>query len=306
VLFDTYLIVDWSANSVPKIGKDSIWIGEAIRTGGRVRVAAPRNPSTRSEACALIAHSLGRHVDAGRRVLFGCDFAYAYPRGFTAALALDGSAPPWSRIWRELARLVTDGATNANNRWSVAASMNRRLGAAAGPFWGCPRGVATPELCIGKGRFPHLVRHGLALDEYRTADLALRRAGRGVQSVWKLFTIGSVGSQTLLGIPRLHALRHDRHFARCSRVWPFETGFTSRPLPDRGPFVVHAEIWPRIVPDDGPADWVLDARQVTTLARHFATLDANDNLGALFDRPPGLAAAAIETCRQEEGWVLGA
>jgi precorrin-8X/cobalt-precorrin-8 methylmutase len=208
-------------------------------------------------------------------------------------------------VWDELTRLVEDAPMNANNRWTVATMLNGRLGADAGPFWACPGGVATAELGVGKGRFPHRVRERLALAEYRLVDARLRGSGRLVQSVWKLFTTGSVGSQTLLGIPRLHALRHDPRFAPVSRVWPFETGFCPSPSTDRGPLIVHAEAWPRIVPDAGTHD-VLDARQVTTLARYFAALDTRGELGALFDRPRGLDAAALRVCLQEEGWVLGA
>jgi precorrin-8X/cobalt-precorrin-8 methylmutase len=253
----------------------------------------------------LLAHTLARHVDASRRVLLACDFAYAYPRGFAPALGLRGARPRWARVWDELTRLIEDAPTNANNRWMVATTLNRRLGADAGPFWACPDGVATAELCVGKGRFPHRVGARLALAEYRLVDQRLRDSGRLVQSVWKLFTTGSVGSQTLLGIPRLQALRHDARFARISRVWPFETGFTSRPSLAPGSLVVHAEAWPRIVPDAGTHP-VLDARQVTTLARHFAALDARGELGALFDRPRALSDASLRICLQEEGWVLGA
>ena len=49
-MFEAYVVVDWSANSRPKMGKDSIWIAEAGRLGRRVRVEAPINLPTRAAA----------------------------------------------------------------------------------------------------------------------------------------------------------------------------------------------------------------------------------------------------------------
>jgi precorrin-8X/cobalt-precorrin-8 methylmutase len=303
--FDAWLFLDWSANSTPKIGRDSIWIGEAVRIGARTMLRPPINPATRAEASEAIAARLASHVAARRRVLIGCDFAYGYPSGFAAALGLRGPDPPWRRTWRALASRITDAPDNANNRWQVAIDLNRRLGGPAGPFWACPAASATRELCIGKGRFPHVTRAGKPLAEYRIVDLRLRASKRTVQSVWKLFTTGSVGSQSLLGIPRLQALTRHPRLAPWSRVWPLETGFTDRITPETGPCIVHAEVWPRIIPDDGDPAMVLDARQVSALARHFADLDSHGKLAPLFDRPPDLTDAEIETICREECWVLG-
>ena len=303
--FDAWMFVDWSANSTPKTGRDSIWIAEAVRVGARTTLHAPINPPTRTEASEVIAQRLASHVEARRRVLVGCDFAYGYPRGFAAALGLRGSDAPWRRTWRTLASRIADAPNNANNRWQVAIELNRRLGGPAGPFWACPAASATRHLCIGKGRFPHVTRAGESLAEYRIVDLRLRGSKRAVQSVWKLYTTGSVGSQSLLGIPRLHALTRDARLAPWSRVWPFETGFTEAITPEIGPFVVHAEVWPRIIPDEGDPAVVLDARQVSALARHFADLDVHGKLAPLFARPPGLTDADVDVICREECWVLG-
>jgi precorrin-8X/cobalt-precorrin-8 methylmutase len=205
-----------------------------------------------------------------------------------------------------LAAIVREEAANANNRWTVAAELNRRVGSAPGPFWCCPPSAATPELCIRKGRFPHVGRDGRTLSEYRIVDERLRRSGRMVQSVWKLFTTGSVGSQTLLGIPWVHRLRTERRLARVSRVWPFETGLTPSLTARAGPAIVHVEVWPRIVPHAGDPNAVLDARQVTTLGRHLAERDVDGTLVTLFQPPAGLGTTDVATVTGEEGWVLGA
>jgi hypothetical protein len=45
---------------------------------------------------------------------------------------------------------------------------------------------------------------------------------------FRVFGHGSVGSQTLAGIPRVHELRFDPEFAARSAVWPFETGWATK------------------------------------------------------------------------------
>jgi hypothetical protein len=157
-----------------------------------------------------------------------------------------------------------------------------------------------------KRRFPYVAGGGARLAEYRIVDDLVRRARPSLQSVWKLYTTGSVGSQTLLGIPRLHALITDRRLAPWSRVWPLETGFAVDEFPESGPFIVHAEAWPSIVPEADDPALVRDARQVIALARHFAELDGAGKLVPLFERPAALDDAGVRGCRDEEGWVLGA
>jgi hypothetical protein len=169
-LFDAYVVVDWSASATPNTGQDSVWIGEAARQRGRITVGRPDNPSTRSAAHDLILRRLLAHVGARRRGLIAFDFVYGYPRGFADALGLTGPEPPWLRVWRMLADRVCDDEGNRNNRWAVAAELNRRLGAAPGPFWNVPRAFATPELCVTKGVFPHVLPGASCLAEYRIAD----------------------------------------------------------------------------------------------------------------------------------------
>ena len=86
-LFDRVVMVDWSANSTPKRGRDSIWIGDS-------RSHEAVNPSTRSAAMALIRAVCAESID--ERVLIGFDFSFGYPAGF--ARALTGSSA-WSSLW---------------------------------------------------------------------------------------------------------------------------------------------------------------------------------------------------------------
>jgi len=136
-----------------------------------------------------------------------------------------------------------------------------------------------------------------------------RPCARGVckwQEVWKLFTAGSVGSQALLGIPRVAALRDHPSLAPVSTVWPFETGFCPAPGAGRRPFILHAEIWPGIVTIETSPGLVKDAAQVAALVKHCGQLDERGELGRLFGSPEGLDAQALADCTEEEGWILGA
>jgi len=295
--FDAFIMVDWSANNTPKIGKDSIWIAA---TGGVLE-----NPKTRRQARDLVHRLLATHVQAGRRVLVGFDFAYGYPSGFSDALRLNGSPTAWRRIWEFLRGFIRDDDANENNRFEAAASINETCGCPPGPFWACPTGSATAALKATKPKFPFNTQHH-ALAEYRHTDQALRQRGDQVHSVWKLFTAGSVGSQVLTGIPVVAALRDERTFAPFSKVWPFETGFVERVCPDKGPFVLHAEIWPGIVKPRPEVHKVRDAAQVFTLVEYLSGLDQQGKLGDLFKAPQGLDPIALRTCLDEEGWILGA
>ena len=136
--------------------------------------------------------------------------------------------------------------------------------------------------------------------ERRLAERVLKQ----VQPSWKLHYTGSVGGQTLVGIPRLHALRTDPALAAVTRVWPFETGFkalTQGQLSDVA--VLITEIYPSLIPvPEGEA--VKDARQVTAMARFLARHDRAGTLGPLFAAPCSAAERAV--IEREEGWIFGA
>jgi precorrin-8X/cobalt-precorrin-8 methylmutase len=287
-LFDEYVMVDWSAANRRKRGKDSIWIGRR-RDGETVG----ENVATRAQARERVRELLRDAARAGRRVLVGFDFPYGYPRGFAEALAV-AEAQPWLAIWRLLAREIEDDERNQNNRFDVASRLNAQLGREPGPFWGCPPRRVSDSLRPTKPTFPY---RGLA--EYRAVDLALRerRAATRPLAVWQLMYAGCVGSQALVGIPVVHALRFDPELEAVSGVWPFETGF----VPDPGARIVHAEIWPGVIEVEERPGEVRDETQVKTLASAFAGHDAGGTLGALLT-----PRSADEHTSREEGWILGA
>jgi hypothetical protein len=299
-LFDRYIFVDWSASARPARGRDSIWFAT-----GTIDDLAPKNPETREKATVDLRELLIRAAADEERVLIGFDFPYGYPAGFAAALGLDPSSAPWRATWSLLREYMHDGANNANRRFDDAAGLNRLIGSPPGPFWGHPQGFGNDALGW-KVRFPFATRGGQRLSELRHTERHLRNIRRTAWPVWKLFGQGAVGSQTLLGIPRVAALRDDQTLAAFSLVWPFETGFTVEAVPDRGPFVLHAEIWPGVLEPDPGSHAVPDARQVLALVEWARSLDQEGHLAREFEAPPSLGSDQVKECIREEGWILGA
>jgi hypothetical protein len=284
-LFDTYIIVDWSAARTPKTGRDSVWV---CRLGADGETAL--NPPTRHAAREILASMLADAVTKGERVVAGFDFPFGYPAGFAARLGLKGE--PWRATWDEIARLVEDRDDNHNNRFQVGAELNRRVSGAAFPFWGCPAGSAGDFLGPRHHR-GHTA--GEALKERRLIDDWMV----GAQPCWKLAYTGSVGSQVLTGLPVVRALRDDPRWADRARVWPFETGLGI----GGDARIVFAEVWPswwKACPRLGPPN---DKAQVRTVARIFAAADRVGELASWFT--PAISDAEAKQVVTEEAWTLG-
>ena len=98
----------------------------------------------------------------------------------------------------------------------------------------------------------------------------------------------------------------DPALAGFSLTWPFETGFGVDALPDCGPFVLHAEIWPGVLETENGSHEVPDARQVPALVNWARELDRDGRLASEFLAPRTLADDEADQCVTEEGWTLGA
>ena len=72
-MFDTFVIVDWSAAGTPKTGRDSIWICAVDRDGSERLV---ENPDTRHKAKILLRTLVAEAAARGERVLLGFDFPF--------------------------------------------------------------------------------------------------------------------------------------------------------------------------------------------------------------------------------------
>jgi hypothetical protein len=293
-LFGAYIMVDWSAASKPATGEDSIWVGHMRRDVRFRPVYAAHNPSTRKAAEDLIRTLIDDHAKRGERVLLGLDFPLGYPAGASIALKLKDQ-PPWRALHAFLAKEVKDKPDNSNNRFQVAAMMNRTISGGPFPFWGCPPRDTLTTLQPKKGR-PH---GDDDVPEFRHAE----RIAKGAQPVWKLYTSGNVGSQALMGIPVVKRLKDA--FGASLALWPFETGWKTLTEADLdGVAIVAAEIYPSLFAATAAAGEVKDATQVRATAEHFLALDEKNQLGAVFG-PKADQAGHAEAVVQEEGWILG-
>jgi precorrin-8X/cobalt-precorrin-8 methylmutase len=290
-MFDSFVIVDWSAAGQPKTGRDSIWICSVGRDGSERSVA---NPSTRYAAKNLLRALLSQATARGERILLGFDFPFGYPAGFARRLGLT-TVPAWRAVWDEIAHSLTDQENNKNNRFEVGAELNRRVSDRSFPFWGCPVGFVHEFL----GPRHHNGHQADGLAEKRLIDCWMV----GAQPCWKLAYTGSVGSQSLTGIPVIRELRHDPDWADRARIWPFETGLS---LSDEAQ-IVFAEVWPswwrkQIRPEYGPPN---DKAQVRTVARIFADRERAGELATWFAGDPDLTDEQRRQVETEEAWTLG-
>jgi hypothetical protein len=292
-LFHAYMMVDWSAAAKPASGADSIWVG-VLKRNVRFQLSFDaHNPATRAEAEKLIDAQLNELRRKDERVLLGVDFPLGFPRG--TASALKGKAPPWRTTLDFVAHEMKDRPTNANNRFQVAAKMNRLMTGAAFPFWGCPPRDAQTMLSAKRPR-----EHGDGdLPELRLADTA----AKGASSIWKMYFQGSVGGQALTGMPMVKRLRDAR--GDTAKIWPFETGWKALSDEDvAGLDVVFAEIYPSLLDIQPKPGEIKDEAQVRALTAHFAALDEKSKLAPLFG--PAAADDRRIAVEQEEGWILGA
>jgi hypothetical protein len=275
--FDRVIVVDWSAANLPTSATNranAVWVGLHDAEGGQ-----EWHHRTRASAEAQIVTLIETARADGLRCLIGFDFAMGYPAGFAARLTGESKAPA---VWEWLAEAIRDDAENRNNRFEVATQINATFPEAPGPFWSHPTGQHWPGLPFRREGIDYAA---LGLAEKRAAELAVPRA----KSPWMLFNPGSVGSQSLLGLPMIHRLSQRTGTA----VWPFDT-------PDAP--VVMAEVYPSLIAGEvailaNAEGLTADQAQVRLLSQALYQLSGADRLEPLFDAPPQA---------QEEGWILGA
>ena len=301
-IFDSYIIVDWSAETKPKTGADSIWIGVVSPDARRRPGFEAFNPPTRAQAEKLIAETLTRLRRRNETILDGVDFSLGYPAGTAAALglAVGDDRPPWAAMHAFLASELKDKPDNENNRFPLAARMNRLISGGPFPFWGVPAKGALTTLSVKKSR-----DHGEGeVAEFRHTELHARTSRNAKpKSVWQLAYAGNVGSQTMTGIPVVRRLR--AAFPE-SRVWPFETGWQAMSgdvLGDAS--IVFAEVYPSLLPVTPEPGEIKDAAQVRTLADGSQKADAAGKLATMFAPPPGTDDSIRAAVEREEGWILG-
>lgn len=260
--YDTFVMVDWSGGNDrgPTPTKDAIW---ACIAGQK-----PMYFRNRQLVENWLYDLFTTEIAAGRRVLAGFDFPFAYPTGF--AKSVTGTTDPFA-LWAWFARQVTD-TPKSNNRFDIAGKLNS-MSDGVGPFWA--NGLARD--------ITNLPRKG----NDRTANpfperRQVENAAKGSFTCWQMAGAGAVGSQVMMGLPVLHRLR--ARFADDVSVWPFETKDTS---------ITVTEIWPTLFAGPAPNGMIKDAHQVRATADHFASLSAQD------------LAVLMNVQSPEEGWILG-
>ena len=269
-MFDLILVADWSAAAKPtgpRPKKDAIWVCADLKGAQTVEYFP-----TRAAALAWIDDWLGQ----GHRTLLGFDFAFGYPQGFAAALTGQEGA---LGLWDWLAARIEDAPDNANNRFEVAAAINRQF-PGTGPFWGRPAALDLPDLPP-----TDTARAGHGLPEKRAVEAVVP----GAKTLWQLAYGGAVGSQSLVGLAALSRLR--ARWGAEMQVWPQETGFR---LPETGNLLV--EIYPSLWPP-APHE-IKDAGQVMATATALRTASPD------WFTAPG-AQPDAERIAREEGWILG-
>ena len=292
MIFDTHIIVDWSARSKPspaRPARDSIWW--CVATDG---VAGnPEYARTRHEAIDRLAALLAAELDANRRTLVGFDFPFGYPAGVAGDLTGRASA---LALWDWLDDRIEDARDNGNNRYEVAQTINR-IYPGVGPCWGRPASWPYPDVPTRKSARTRQDAHP---PERRIAD----DHAKGAKTVWQLAYAGSVGSQVLLGLPALKRLVGDPRIKGQAVIWPFETGLSAPDAP-----VVIAEIYPSLlkaeIRERRRQGEILDAAQVRVNADAFARLDKRCRLAPLFGGDESLTAEERRIVETEEAWILG-
>ena len=92
-LFDTHIMVDWSARSKPspkKPTKDAIWW--AVAREAEVADAEIEYVRTRHSTVQSLTRCIEDEVSQDRRVLAGFDFPFGYPAGVAQHLTGQASA----------------------------------------------------------------------------------------------------------------------------------------------------------------------------------------------------------------------
>jgi len=296
--FDHFLSIDWSSRAKPspaKPTKDAIWVGEGTATG-RVTVKYFR---TRQACMEYVERRLARMLKAGKRVLVGWDFVFGYPKGLAKALKIK-KKPAWKRIWKLINRLIIDDTDKTNNRFTVGAELNRRISVGSGPFWGVPVGQSGIFLGSKKDFSYPVVNKHVVLKERRLVEERVPK----MQPGWKLAYAGSVGSQALLGLPRLYQLCTDAAKKKQAKhvVWPFETGFDQK-IP-KGACALHAEIYPSMISLKGK-DKITDRAQMKAYVRWLQEEQKHGRLNGWLAGPDDLSKKQRKRVLRHEGWVLG-
>jgi hypothetical protein len=271
--FDTFLFADYSGAASTSAQRGAITLWRLDRDGRARKVPGP---FTREALRKSILDALAEATRTDRRVLFGIDHQWSWPRDLWKAAGLAG------RPWRAALKALVEGNGDrpplgpahvfpaAFNAWAGAAVFHCRVR-------GLARAYGLPTGSDWSG------------DPVRLTE----RAMPGAKPATRLGGTGAVAGQTLVGLAELHRL-----LAAASRVgipvlaWPMDA------LADDGRSHVGCEIYPSFYrpssvrkTDDADVRW-------TCLWASRSDLRAALDLR----RWP----VPVREAARLEGWILGA
>jgi hypothetical protein len=271
--FDVFLFADYSGAASESAQREAIALWRQERGGAPRKVPGP---FTRESLREALLEELTAATRRGRRVLFGIDHQWSWPRDLWRAAGLAGL--PWRRA---LSRLVAGGRSRPplGPPDTFAAAFNAFAG--SGIFHCRVKGLAR--------------RYGVpaASDWTGVATRLTERRMPGAKPAHRLGGTGAVAGQTLHGLVHLHRLLGDAAAAGAPVLaWPFDA------IADDGASHVGVEVYPSFCrPPSVPKSHDADARACCLWASHADLRTALD-LGA--------APRSVREASRLEGWILGA
>ncbi|MBM3131717.1 MAG: hypothetical protein FJZ95_01625 [Chloroflexi bacterium] len=282
-LFDVYIAIDFSGSRDVARQKSSIAFAE-VEHGSSPRVEKDR--FSRFDVVLYLIQRIPHHVSRGKTVLCGFDFSYSFPQG------LWHSATDLPENWGDMIRGMANGVANlpaivekpeSNTRkWAemVNSRIARNLSVQAGPFWGPGFSRSTnPGFPFSKAQF----------GEFRLVE----KRAPGFKTIFQIGGAGSVGLQSLCGIPYLFHLQTTCAQQKVSlHSWPFD-GWEPE-----GSSAVLVEWYPALYNRETKSH-ESDALACVTWARDL------DQRGELRDYFVPALSDAEKAQAAIEGWVLG-
>jgi hypothetical protein len=271
--FEAFVFADYSGAASESAQRRAIALWRLDR-GGRPRKV--RGPFTRATLREALLDILARATREGRRILFGVDHQWSWPRDLWTVAGLAGR--PWRAALASLVR-GDRGRPPLGPAHVFPAAFNAWAGQAV--FHCRVRRLAR------KYRLP--TRSEWGGDPIRVTE----RAMPGAKPATRLGGNGAVAGQTLVGLIELHRLLADAQTADIPVLaWPMEA------LVDDGRSHVGVEIYPSFCrPPQVPKSDDADARAVCKWA-------ARADLARVLDLTP--APARLRKAARMEGWILGA
>lgn len=268
-----FLFADYSGARSPFAQRRAIALWRLDRGGPARKVPGP---FTRDALREAILEALAEATRARRRVIFGIDHQWSWPRDLWRAAGLAGL--PWRRA---LARLVEGGGGRPplGEAAAFARAFNRFAG--AGVFHCRVRGLAR--------RYGVPTRSDWSGDPVRLTE----RRMPGSKPATRLGGTGAVAGQTLVGLVELQRLLAEAALGGAPVLaWPMDA------LRDDGRSHVGAEVYPTFCRGPGvPKSDDADARACCEWA-------AAADLAGLLDLRA--APATVRRAARIEGWILGA